>query len=40
MFDGHAACSRPPWARIFTEDGPYWLATADHLDAHADRWTG
>lgn len=26
---------RAPWARIFTEDGPYWLATADYLDAHA-----
>ena len=29
---------RQPWARIFTEDGPYWRATADHLDAHVDLW--
>ncbi|MEV7225855.1 phosphotransferase [Polymorphospora sp. NPDC051019] len=27
-----------PWARIWTEDGPYWLATADHLDAHREAW--
>ncbi|WP_041939392.1 MULTISPECIES: phosphotransferase enzyme family protein [Frankia] len=25
-----------PWARIWTEDGPYWLASADYLDARAD----
>ncbi|MGC9665286.1 phosphotransferase enzyme family protein [Planosporangium sp. 12N6] len=30
---------RQPWARIFTEDGPYWLATAGYLDAHMDLWT-
>jgi Ser/Thr protein kinase RdoA (MazF antagonist) len=30
---------RQPWARIFTQDGPYWLATADYLDTHTDRWT-
>jgi Ser/Thr protein kinase RdoA (MazF antagonist) len=29
---------RQPWARIWTEDGPYWLATADYLDAHRDAW--
>ncbi|WP_433386765.1 phosphotransferase [Micromonospora sp. KLBMP9576] len=29
---------REPWARIWTEDGPYWLATADHLDAHTEAW--
>lgn len=28
-----------PWARIFTEDGPYWRETADYLDAHVDLWT-
>ncbi len=27
-----------PWARIWTEDGPYWLVTADYLDARADVW--
>jgi len=27
-----------PWARIWTEDGPYWLSTADYLDANADAW--
>jgi Ser/Thr protein kinase RdoA (MazF antagonist) len=30
---------RQPWARIWTEDGPYWRATADYLDAHVDLWT-
>jgi len=29
---------RQPWARIWTEDGPYWRATADYLDAHVDTW--
>ncbi|MEU7996116.1 phosphotransferase [Micromonospora sp. NPDC049060] len=29
---------REPWARIWTEDGPYWLATADHLAAHTREW--
>lgn len=29
---------RQPWARIWTEDGPYWCSTADHLDAHVDTW--
>ncbi|MEU5790316.1 phosphotransferase [Micromonospora purpureochromogenes] len=28
-----------PWARIFTVDGPYWRATAAHLDAHVEDWT-
>jgi hypothetical protein len=27
-----------PWARIWTEDGPYWLATADYLDAARETW--
>ncbi|WP_432849389.1 phosphotransferase enzyme family protein [Amycolatopsis sp. CA-161197] len=27
-----------PWSRIWREDGPYWLATADYLDAHQDAW--
>jgi Ser/Thr protein kinase RdoA (MazF antagonist) len=27
-----------PWARIWTEDGSYWLATANYLDAAADAW--
>ncbi|MEV0397876.1 phosphotransferase enzyme family protein [Polymorphospora rubra] len=27
-----------PWARIWTEDGPYWLATAEYLDAHRAAW--
>lgn len=29
---------RQPWARIFTEDGPYWRSTAEHLDAHVAVW--
>lgn len=28
-----------PWARIHAEDGAYWAATAELLDAHVDRWT-
>ncbi len=35
-----ASRDRQPWARIFAEDGPYWRATADHLDAHAADWAG
>jgi len=27
-----------PWAQIWPEDGPYWGATAEYLDRHADRW--
>jgi hypothetical protein len=27
-----------PWARIWTEDGPYWLVTAEYLDAHREAW--
>jgi len=27
-----------PWARIWTEDGPYWLATAEYLDMHQEAW--
>jgi hypothetical protein len=30
---------RQPWARIWTEDGPYWRATADYLDAHRTVWS-
>ncbi|MCZ2809998.1 phosphotransferase [Modestobacter sp. VKM Ac-2979] len=33
-----AANGRRPWARIWTEDGPYWQRTADHLAAHTDDW--
>ena len=29
---------RQPWARIWVEDGPYWLSTADYLDAHRRAW--
>jgi hypothetical protein len=29
---------RQPWARIWTEDGPYWKATADYLDSRTDLW--
>ncbi|SCG56737.1 hypothetical protein GA0070613_2718 [Micromonospora inositola] len=29
---------RQPWARIWTEDGPYWLATTKYLDEHRDAW--
>ncbi|MFE9202320.1 phosphotransferase enzyme family protein [Micromonospora sp. NPDC007230] len=28
-----------PWARIHAEDGAYWRATAELLDAHVDRWS-
>ncbi|NES13038.1 phosphotransferase [Micromonospora sp. PPF5-17] len=28
-----------PWARIHAQDGPYWRAIADLLDAQVDRWT-
>jgi Ser/Thr protein kinase RdoA (MazF antagonist) len=31
---------RQPWARIWTEDGPYWRATATYLETHRDAWTG
>ncbi|EIV92215.1 putative homoserine kinase type II (protein kinase fold) [Frankia sp. QA3] len=27
-----------PWARIWTEDGPYWLAVSDYLDARTEVW--
>jgi len=30
---------RQPWARIWTEDGPYWRETAEYLDTHRDHWT-
>lgn len=29
---------RQPWARIWTEDGPYWRDTAEYLDTHLDLW--
>jgi len=29
---------RQPWAGIWTEDGPYWLATAEYLDLHRESW--
>ena len=29
---------RQPWARIWTEDGPYWRTTADYLDTHIGLW--
>jgi Ser/Thr protein kinase RdoA (MazF antagonist) len=32
--DGHER-GIEPWARIWTEDGPYWLATAEYLDTLA-----
>jgi hypothetical protein len=28
-----------PWARIWIEDGPYWLETSDYLDANVGLWT-
>lgn len=33
-----ARLGRQPWARIFTEDGRYWLATAEYLDANTRAW--
>ncbi|WP_144123895.1 phosphotransferase [Catellatospora sichuanensis] len=30
--------NRQPWARIFTEDGPYWRDTAAYLDRHTAVW--
>jgi Ser/Thr protein kinase RdoA (MazF antagonist) len=27
-----------PWARIWPEDGPYWMATAGYLDDHTELW--
>jgi Ser/Thr protein kinase RdoA (MazF antagonist) len=33
-----ARLGRQPWARIWTEDGPYWLATAEYLDANTPAW--
>jgi Ser/Thr protein kinase RdoA (MazF antagonist) len=33
-----ASQQRQPWARIWTDDGAYWLATADYLDAYSDVW--
>ncbi|MGK5740929.1 phosphotransferase [Micromonospora sp. URMC 103] len=29
---------REPWARIWTEDGPYWRATTRYLAAHVALW--
>jgi Ser/Thr protein kinase RdoA (MazF antagonist) len=39
MLRGGARLERQPWARIWTEDGPYWLATADYLEAGTGTWT-
>ncbi|MFI6229071.1 hypothetical protein ACIBCR_17355 [Micromonospora echinospora] len=36
--EGHEQ-QRQPWARIWNEDGPYWLTTAEYLDEHTDVWT-
>jgi Ser/Thr protein kinase RdoA (MazF antagonist) len=30
--------NRQPWARIWTEDGPYWLATAKYLNTCSEAW--
>jgi Ser/Thr protein kinase RdoA (MazF antagonist) len=38
LLDERARQHRQPWARIWTEDGPYWLATADYLDTHTEAW--
>ncbi|MER7461249.1 phosphotransferase [Micromonospora sp. NPDC126480] len=35
--EGHEQ-QRQPWARIWNEDGPYWLRTAEYLDAHTYVW--
>ena len=34
-----ARLGRQPWARIWAEDGPYWLATAEYLEANKQAWT-
>lgn len=34
-----ARIGQQPWARIFTEDGPYWLSTAEYLDTNTPAWT-
>ena len=34
-----AAAGRQPWARIWTEDGPYWRNTADYLDRSVAIWS-
>lgn len=39
MLRDSATRQRQPWARIWTEDGPYWLATAEYLDLHQQAWT-
>jgi Ser/Thr protein kinase RdoA (MazF antagonist) len=33
-----AAQGRQPWARIWTSDGPYWRAAAEHLEAGTAAW--
>jgi Ser/Thr protein kinase RdoA (MazF antagonist) len=38
LLEAGAQEGRQPWARIFGEDGPYWLASANHLDAHLPVW--
>jgi Ser/Thr protein kinase RdoA (MazF antagonist) len=39
LLEAGARTGRQPWARIHAEDGAYWRATAELLDAHVDRWT-
>ncbi len=38
LLRGGAEHGRQPWARIWAEDGRYWVASADYLNAHVDRW--
>ena len=33
-----AETGRQPWARIYTEDGAFWRAVADYLDAGVEAW--
>ncbi|MCK9900764.1 phosphotransferase [Frankia sp. Cpl3] len=34
-----ASRNHQPWARIWTEDGPYWLAASHYLQANTSTWT-
>jgi Ser/Thr protein kinase RdoA (MazF antagonist) len=38
MLRDAARQQRQPWARIWDDDGPYWLATAAYLHTHAEAW--
>jgi Ser/Thr protein kinase RdoA (MazF antagonist) len=38
MLRAGARQQRQPWARIWTEDGPYWLDATEYLDNHRDAW--